>query len=291
MRMVAAGVHPIARALASGQHYGSAGVLPMVPGIDCVAQTEDGKLLYTGGTLAPYGTLADLVSVPVGRGTPLPAGADPAVVAGSLNPGLSTWVPLQQVADRAGESVIVITGATGMAGRMGVQNARTLGATQIVALGRDAARLEPLLALGAETTVALTGDRSTDVAAVERALAGRRPTIVLDLVWGPVAETLFEVLSGGSLANQPGSTLYVEIGAAAGSTAEIPGAALRSAPLSLIGHGLGSASAAATGALVPGYLDLLAAGTVRAEVERFPLAQVGEAWAPEQPGVRNVIMG
>lgn len=289
LTVVAAGLHPIVRALAAGQHYGSSDGWPMIPGLDCVAETEDGALVYTGGVQAPYGTMAELVSVPAGRATTLPPGADPAIVAGALNPGLSTWVPLQDIADHPADALVVITAATGTAGRMGVQNARALGARQIIALGRDAAALEAVAELGAETTVILSGDRAPDVAALDQALAGRRPTIILDLAWGWVAETVFDVLSGPSLAGQLGATQYVQIGNAAGPIAALPGAAFRSAPVTLIGHGLGSASAAAIGSLIPGYLELLANDTIRVEVARFPLSQVTQAWAPETSGVRHVL--
>lgn len=289
VRPVAVGVHPIVRALAAGAHYGSADGWPMIPGLDCVAETSEGTLVYTGGTQAPYGTMAELASVPAARATPLPAGADPAVVAGALNPGLSTWVPLQHLAGRASDALVLITGATGVAGRMAVQNARAVGASQIIAIGRDADKLTSHTTLGAETTVALVGEREADVAALEQALGGRRPALVLDLAWGWVAETLIDALTGRTLAQASGSTRYVEIGAAAGATAAVPGAAFRSFPLEMIGHGLGSASVAQVGALVPGYLEMLASGTVEVEVERFPIAQVAQAWEPEASGVRNVV--
>jgi len=117
VRPVAVGVHPIVRALAAGAHYGSADGWPMILGLDCVAETREGTLVYTGGTRAPYGTMAELASVPAARATALPAGADPAVIAGALNPGLSTWVPLQHLAGRAQDALVLITGATGGAGR------------------------------------------------------------------------------------------------------------------------------------------------------------------------------
>lgn len=289
VRPVAIGVHPIVRALAAGAHYSGGDGWPMIPGVDCVAEAPDGRLVYTGGTQSPYGTMAQLASVPAGFGSPLPADADPTVVAGSLNPGLSTWVPLQHIAGRAQDALVVITGATGMAGRMGVQNARALGASQIIAIGRDADRLAALTTLGAETTVALSGARDEDVALLEEAFGGRRPTLVLDLAWGWVAETLIDALTGSTMAKATGSTHYVEIGAAAGVTASLAGAAFRSAPLTLIGHGLGSASMAEVGALVLGYLEMLAAGTIDVDVARFPIAEVAEAWAPEASGVRNVV--
>src|ERR1700691_4714581 len=81
VELVAAGIHPVVRSLASGRHYGSAGVWPMIPGVDAVARTGDGELVYTGYPVPPYGTLAEWISVPGGMRLRLPAGADPVPVA------------------------------------------------------------------------------------------------------------------------------------------------------------------------------------------------------------------
>lgn len=66
----------------------------MIPGVDAVARTSDGELVYTGYPVPPYGTLAERISVPAGMRLVLPPGADPVPVAAGLNPGLSSWLPL-----------------------------------------------------------------------------------------------------------------------------------------------------------------------------------------------------
>src|SRR5580704_12656910 len=75
VELVAAGIHPIVRSLAAGRHYGSTGVWPMIPGVDAVARTSDGELVYTGYPAPPYGTLAERISVPAGMRLVLPPGA------------------------------------------------------------------------------------------------------------------------------------------------------------------------------------------------------------------------
>jgi len=54
--LVGAGIHPVVRSMVGGGHYGSAGVWPAVPGVDAVARTTDGELIYTGWIPAPWGT-------------------------------------------------------------------------------------------------------------------------------------------------------------------------------------------------------------------------------------------
>ena len=61
-------------------------------------------------------------------------------VAAAMNPAMSSWVALRRrISFEAGQSVLVL-GATGNAGRMAVQVAKHLGASQVIGAGRDAGR-------------------------------------------------------------------------------------------------------------------------------------------------------
>ncbi|HEY3839579.1 MAG TPA: hypothetical protein VGL72_23575 [Bryobacteraceae bacterium] len=62
--MVAAGIHPLVRAVAAGKHYSAKGSWPMIPGVDAVARTADGALVYTGFLEPPYGTFAERMASP-----------------------------------------------------------------------------------------------------------------------------------------------------------------------------------------------------------------------------------
>jgi hypothetical protein len=53
---------------------------------------------------------------------------------------------------------VLILGATGNAGQMAVQVAKHLGASRVIAVGRDADRLALLAELGADQTISLLGD-------------------------------------------------------------------------------------------------------------------------------------
>ncbi|MEJ7649793.1 MAG: hypothetical protein WKF57_12305 [Nakamurella sp.] len=155
LELVAAGPHPVVRSLMSGRHYGSDDSWPAIPGVDAVASTADGVLVYTGGTAAPYGTCAERIPVPAGWSVPLPDGADPTVVAAAVNPGLSSWLPLsRRIAERGTLSTVLILGATGTADLLAVQNARILGAPTIIAGGRSDAGLERARSFGANAWAA-----------------------------------------------------------------------------------------------------------------------------------------
>ena len=75
--VLAVGLHPRVRSGASGSHYTSTGQLPMIPGIDGVARSADGKLLYFVAQDEILGSMADKTVIDTRRTVPLPEGADP----------------------------------------------------------------------------------------------------------------------------------------------------------------------------------------------------------------------
>ena len=289
--LVAAGVHPIVRSLAAGRHYGSTGHWPLIPGVDAVARTTDGVLVYTGYVEPPYGTLAEHMAVPSSMRIPLPTGADPVAIAGGLNPGLASWMPLTARAKEIGQlGTVLILGATGMAGMLAVQNALRLGASRVVGVGRKPSGLARASGVGA-VTVALRGDRGTDAAALVSALEGGAPTLVLDFLWGPPAEATFAALGRHGLGEDEADIAYVQIGAPAGPEAAMPASLLRSRRIRIFGSGAGSASIAAIMEQVPIYMGLIADGRVEVPTQTFPLSQVRDAWkAASESGSRVVVV-
>jgi threonine dehydrogenase-like Zn-dependent dehydrogenase len=135
---------------------------------------------------------------------PLPAGALPEAVAAGVNPGMASWLPLRaRQAEAAKLGTVLILGVTGMSGFLAAQNARLLGATRVVGSGRSQPGLERAAAAGAQT-VAITGDRDTDAEALAKLLDGDPPGLVLDFVWGTVAETAFAALARDGFGKGPG---------------------------------------------------------------------------------------
>lgn len=90
--VTAAGLHPIVRMLASGEHYGSQGTLPMIPGIDGTGRLPDGRAVYFGGVRPPYGPMAQRAAA--GFVLPLPGGLDEVTAAAIINPGVGAWLAL-----------------------------------------------------------------------------------------------------------------------------------------------------------------------------------------------------
>ncbi|HEY1882229.1 MAG TPA: hypothetical protein VGG51_04220 [Candidatus Cybelea sp.] len=288
--LVAAGIHPIVRALASGRHYGSAGVWPLIPGLDAVARTADGDLIYTGNIARPYGTLAERMAVPQGVRISLPPEADPVQIAGGVNPGLASWLTLNARKREIGLlGSVLILGVTGMAGSLAAQNARVLGATRIVGAGRNAAALERIAKADAKT-VSLIGDPEADADALHRALGETAPSIVLDFLWAGAAEAAFRALGRHGLDEDRANISYVEIGAMAGPDAAVPASLLRSRHIRISGSGAGSASIADVVAQIPIYMQLIADHKIDVPTQPFTLSSIADAWAASESSGRRAVV-
>lgn len=292
VELVAAGIHPIVRSLAAGTHYGSTDAYPLIPGIDAVARTADGALVYTGFLQAPYGTLAEHMAVPARMRIPLPTGADPARIAGGLNPGLSSWLVLRERRDALPNQklgTVLILGATGAAGLLAVQNAFVLGADRVIAAGRNASALERAAGYGA-TTVTLQDDRDATASALAEAIGTMAPSLVLDYVWGTPAEAAFAALGRQGLTEDDADIAYIQIGATAGAEAAVPAALLRSRRITVSGSGAGSASVQSILAAIPEYMQLIADGRLDTAVQEFPLSKIEDAWAAAQFGAARAVV-
>jgi NADPH:quinone reductase-like Zn-dependent oxidoreductase len=290
--VLAAGLHPRVRSGATGAHYTSTGTLPMIPGVDGVGRRADGRLVYFAAADDVIGTMAERAVVDVRRAIELPDGADVAKVAAAMNPAMSSWVALRRrVPIEPGQSVLVL-GATGNAGAMAIQVARRLGAGRVVGAGRDRDRLDGLIALGADEVVALTGegDAAGDATAAALGAAAGEVDIVLDYVWGkPAEQAIVALLRARS--DRSRALNWIQIGAVAGPTIELPSVALRSANLRLQGNGQGAVSPAAYLAELPSLVDEIDAGTIAVKPRTIPLAEVTAIWTqPDPPGERIVLV-
>jgi len=289
--LVAAGIHHLTRSVASGRHYSRDGAFPVIPGLNAVARTAGGHLVFTSSAPPPYGTFADRIASPDAMRFPLPDGASPEAVAAGVNPGMASWLPLTARRAQAGKlATVLVLGVTGMSGLLAAQNARLLGAARVVGAGRSQAGLQRAAAAGAEA-VALTGDRDADAQALAAALDGDAPGLVLDFVWGPVAETAFQALGRRGFSEDTADISYVQIGALAGAEAAVPSSLLRSRKLAISGSGAGSVSAADIKALIPLYIQLIADGSVQVPFRTFPLSEAAAAWtASADSGPRVVLV-
>ena len=195
VEVVAAGLHPRVRSQAGGFHYTSTGELPLVPGVDAVVRDSKGKLRYTIIDVdeTTLGTMAERTVIEIDRSVLLSGKVDPVLVAAAVNPVMSSWVALRRRIDFARRQRVLILGATGNAGRMAIQVAKRFGASEVIAAGRDSAKLAELPTLGADVICAFAElAQAADV------------DVVIDYVWGePTSRAMVEILTNRADRGKP----------------------------------------------------------------------------------------
>jgi len=290
--MGAAALSPFSKARSMGAHYSGRAAFPAVAGAEGVGTTREGRRVYLASPEAPYGTLSEQCLVAPAHCVDVPEGLDDVTAAAVANPGMSSWAALvERAALRRGETVLV-NGATGSAGRMAVLLARHLGAGKIIATGRDAHALETLRALGADLVIPFPPDTAdaADAHALEATLAevfAAGVDVVIDYLWGPSANAL---LAAAARHGEEGRAVrFVQVGTAAGTeTIALPGAALRAAPIQLMGSGIGSVPLSRLRDAV-GQVFRIALETDFALPTRvMSLADIGAAW--QAPGTPRVVV-
>lgn len=283
VEVLATPLSPIVRSIAAGKHYSVSSTEKFVPGIDGVGITPDGEKVYFLFPRTPFGSMAQYALVSRDAVVPVPDGIDDAHAAVVVTGGLSSWVALTLRARfREGESVL-INGATGSAGSLAVQIASYMGASKIIATGRNRAKLDNL------------PDEVTKIALDENAEDALRKVfddgvdVVLDYLWGGPASLIIQVATAGRGARSGEPRLrFVQMGSIAGETISLSASSLRSSGLELLGSGIGSLS---SDDLVQGAGQLLLAikkGHFEAPHVTYPLASITQVWN-EDTGDRRIV--
>jgi NADPH:quinone reductase-like Zn-dependent oxidoreductase len=284
IHVVAAGLHPVVKAIASGSHYSFTGGVPMIAGIDAVGTRPDGARVYFGSPRRPWGTMAERCAAPAAMCLRLPEGISDVQAAAIANPGMSALLSLKERAAVAAGETVLILGATGVAGQLAIQIARYLGAKRIIAAGRN---VDAIAREDVDSIVAL-GEPEERVRDAFTAEAAAGIDVVIDYLWGRPTELLLEALEKGFNPTTIRSTRLVEVGESAGKTIRLPGAALRSLDLKLLGSGFGAVPLKTIFSAIPTLFDMAAAGTLHVDVEPVPLTDVEGAWGRVEKGRRIV---
>ncbi len=205
-----------------------------------------------------------------------------------MNPGMSSWVALQQRVTFTPGQAVLILGATGSAGQLAIQIAKHLGAGAVVAAGRGTERLAALARLGADDTV----DLAVDPGLVARELAGKgaEVDVVLDYLWGEPAESaIMPLLSART--DRSRLLSWIQIGAIAGADLRLPSAVLRQANIHFLGSGQGSVSPAGMLATLAPLATEIDKGSFSIDVVARPLAEVESIWnAPKVGPTERIVL-
>jgi NADPH:quinone reductase-like Zn-dependent oxidoreductase len=224
VRVVAAPLNPVDRAIAAGmlrfRKPGPGDVL----GLEGVAERTDGTLVYFFAPPFPGGSFAELVPLAGAETVDVPSGVDAVTAAAIGVPGIAAALSLRAAELRPDDTVLVL-GATGAVGTLAVQIAVARGAAKVIGTARDARSSATLESFGSRAAVA------TDSGELDAALSALAPDgvdVVIDLLWGDFFTTTVRHLATGGR--------VVQVGNASGATAEVAAPEFRNRGARLIGH-------------------------------------------------------
>jgi NADPH:quinone reductase-like Zn-dependent oxidoreductase len=264
----ASAMNPIDVRIASGAFGRERYEPPYVAGKEGIGRRSDGSLVYFDASRKPFGAFAERTLVDAGSGYPVPSGLDPALAVCLGVSGLAAWLSLEWRGRLAPGETVLVLGASGVVGQIGVQAARLLGAGRVVAAARDEVALERAGSLGADACVRLAGE---DVAASLRAASGGDGfDLVLDPLWGePALAAIAAVKPYGRV---------VHMGQSAGAEASLTSAAVRNTPIDLLGYTTYRVSEERKAAAYDRLASHAVRGEIRVEIERLGLDDVPSAW-------------
>jgi NADPH:quinone reductase-like Zn-dependent oxidoreductase len=278
----ASALSQFSKSRASGSHYSSEGGFPAVAGSDGVGITQDGRRVYFVLPEAPFGALAELCPVPSNRCIELPDSLDEITVAAIANPGMSAWAALVERAHLVAGETVLVNGATGTAGRLAVQLAKYLGAGKIIATGRHAEELEEVKQLGADIVIPFTlgtlhpsGAKDYENALKQVFASGIN--VVIDYLWGESAKTVIVAIAKSVDDGTPVRFVHVG-GASREENIELPGAALRSSAIMLMGSGVKSVRLSVLLQAIRSVFEAVEPAGLKIAIKVVPLSEVGEVW-------------
>jgi NADPH:quinone reductase-like Zn-dependent oxidoreductase len=277
LAVLAASLKPIDKQLAAGSHFASPREFPVVCGSDGVGKLSDGSRVFFGGPRRPYGSFAKRTVVRRAQCFPIPENLDDATAAAIPNPGVSAWLSLSHRARLSAGEAVLILGATGATGKLAVQIAKILGASRVVAAGRNPNRLAELPTLGADAIISLDQPREGLIEAFRHHNSERRFDVIIDYVWGPPLEAVLAALTAHEFAASSSETRLVQVGDSAAPAIQLTAAALRSTALTIMGTA-GIPPMDVLSAALARVFEQAAKGALRIQTEQLPLAEIESAW-------------
>ncbi len=161
--------------------YLAPATLPMVPGVEVVGRTPEGRRVVS---LVNEGGYAERVLAPDELSFEVPDEVEDAQALALVVQGLTAWHLLRTCARLAKDETVVVHAAAGGVGSLAVQLAKRWGAGRVIATASSEAKRATALELGADVAL----DSSADGLAqrLQEANDGRGVDVVLEMTGGPV---------------------------------------------------------------------------------------------------------
>jgi NADPH:quinone reductase-like Zn-dependent oxidoreductase len=286
----ASALSQFSRSRSSGSHYSSGGLFPSVAGADGVGRTSDGRRVYFVLPEAPYGSLAGKSLVDSNHCVAIPDNLDDATAAAIANPGMSAWAALVERARLQPGETVLINGAAGTAGRLAVQLAKHLGAGKVIGTGRNETELKELLSVGADLVIPfrLGTENPAGAKEYENSLIAHFAhgiNVVIDYLWGESAKTAIVAIAKAVEDGHPVRFVHVG-GASREENIELPGAALRSSAIQLMGSGVKSVPFPKLLGAIRNVFDVAVSAKLQIATKIVPLCAIAETWhAPGKPRI------
>src|SRR5580658_5297165 len=278
----ASALSQFSKSRASGSHYSSDGGFPFVAGSDGVGVTQDGRRVYFVLPEAPFGALVEFCPVSPDRCVKIPDALDDITAAAIANPGMSAWAALVERAHLVPGETVLVNGATGTAGRLAVQLAKHLGASKVIATGRNAEELEEVKKLGADidipfTSGALHSSGAKDYENALKPVFASGIDVVIDYLWGESAKTVIVAIAKAVEDAIPVRFVHVG-GASREENIDLPGAALRSSAILLMGSGVKSVRLPVLLQAIRNVFEAVQPAGLKIATKVVPLSEVEEVW-------------
>lgn len=162
--------------------------LPLVPGIEFVGSTEDGRRV---AAVVPNGAYAEKIAVPESVLVPVPDSIDDEQAAGILLQGATADGVLRVAGHLEPGETVVVGAAAGGTGSLAIQVARSLGAGKIIGLASGEEKQRLVLELGADAVV---DSRSENLREEVLEANGGPVDIVLEMAGGESFDQLLGTL-------------------------------------------------------------------------------------------------
>lgn len=280
VRLTAVPVTPLDVLTASGTSYFGPPALPYTPGVQGVGvlfdEPEHRVWFTTDAGMQPGdGSLAELAAVPEARMWTITEDVPDTVVAGLGLSAVAAHGALRRGRFDPSDRVLVL-GAGGVVGRVGVQLARCWGARQVAAACRGPQAGRQAAEAGAEVVVDTAGADAAELAERFTRALPDGVDLIIDPVWGSPAQAAAHVLAPyGRLVN---------LGGSAGPTAHFDSALVRSRSLEILGYTNLAQSWPAQTAAMGEILALVAAGGLVFSPEVVAASEADEGWRRQAAG-------